>query len=233
MTPRLPSRRNTSRRDLPEYSSGAKVFALAVAAALLLTCCSHEVTGTAMRASGAATEAPSSRDGQCAIVTSPLADIPPVDRGEPRLRIPVPSGWKRNDMMDSKIIRYAIVAHDLTTSGFAANAVVTLESVPGAQSARAVFEQNRSNLVGMLGASDLSTEGNSTCGFPSETTDYIAPAMGAAPKRPVIMHAVVAISKGTTYLATLTIQTADGKNPTYQRDAKEIVDGFQMRLPGK
>ena len=212
-------------------SSGAKVLAGTVAAALLLAGCSHQVAGTAMTASSAP-GAPSSGDGQCATVSSPLADIPPVDDGEPLLRIPVPSGWTRNDMMDSRIIRYAIVAQDLAVGGFAANAVVTLESVPGSRPSRAVFDENRSNLVGMLGAADLATETNSTCGFASETTDYIAPAMGPAPKRPVIMHAVVAVSEGTTYLATLTIQTADGDDPTYQRDAEEIVAGFQMLLPG-
>ena len=104
-----------------EYSSGAKVFATCrcggAAADLLLTQGHGNGDESLQRA---ATEAPSSRDGQCAVVTSPLADIPPVDRGEPRLRIPVPSGWKRNNMMDSRIIRYAIVAHDLTTGGFAA-----------------------------------------------------------------------------------------------------------------
>jgi len=203
------------------------VFVFTVAAALLLlTGCSHEVAGTAMTASGAAPEASSSGAGQCATVTSPLADIPPVDDVEPRLRIPVPSGWTRNNMMDSRIIRYAIVAQDLASGGFAAMALAWPVMVLPTW-----FAWNRG--WGLYAAADLSTEGNSTCGFPSETTDYIAPAMGAAPKRPVTMHAVVAISEGVTYLSTLTIQTADGENPTYLRDAKEIVDGFQMLLPGE
>ncbi len=45
------------------------------------------------------------------------------------------------------------------------------------------------------------------------------------------MHAVVSDTGRTTYLATLTIQTADGENPKYQRDAQEIIDGFQMLPP--
>ncbi|PRC60703.1 hypothetical protein C6A85_16690, partial [Mycobacterium sp. ITM-2017-0098] len=46
------------------------------------------------------------------------------DDGEPRLRIPVPAGWERNTMMDSQVIRYAIVAMDLVADGFATSAVV-------------------------------------------------------------------------------------------------------------
>ncbi|MGD9618860.1 MAG: LpqN/LpqT family lipoprotein [Mycolicibacterium sp.] len=199
-----------------------------VTAALLLTGCSRDVTGTAVSA-GQGPGTPG--EGQCATVDAPLADIPSVRNNEPRLRIPVPSGWKRNTLMDSPIIRYAIIAEDLTTGGFTPNAVVTLESVPGARDADEVFDENRSNLVAMMGAFDLSTETNTTCGLPSETTDYTAPPMGPAPRRPIIMHAVVSDAGGTTYLATLTIQTADGSNPTYQRDARQIVEGFQMLPP--
>ena len=55
--------------------------------------------------------------------------------------------------------------------------------------------------------------------------------MGPAPLRPVIMHAVVAQSQTSTYLATLTLQTTDAGNPTYMRASSEIVDGFQLVLP--
>lgn len=206
------------------------LLAVAATVALLLTGCSRDITGTAVTAAGSAPDSTSSGDGQCATVSSQLADIP-SDNDEPRMRIPVPTGWERNDMMDSKVIRYAIVAQDLVTNGFAPNAVVTLESVPGTQDADDVFEQNRGNLVTMLGAFDLSTESNSTCGFPSETTRYTAPAMGPAPERPIIMHAIVAGTDDATYLATITIQTADGSDPTYEHDSQEIIDGFQMLAP--
>ena len=204
------------------------VLALVASASLLATGCSRDVTGTAVTAAGSAGSGDAAR---CATVDAPLADIPSVNTREPRLRIPVPPGWKRNTMMDSRIIRYAIVATKLIADDFAPNAVVTLESARGAQDADMVFEQNRANLVKMMGAFDLKTDSNMTCGFPSETTHYTAPAMGNAPQRPIIMHAVVARNGATTYLATLTIQTTDAQNPTYGRDAEEIVDGFQMLLP--
>lgn len=210
-----------------------KPFLVILAVTLLLTGCSRDIPGTAVTAAGPGPGSASGGDGQCATVTAPLADIPALGTGEPQLRIPVPSGWQRNSLMDSRIIRFAIVAQGLAADGFAPNAVVTLESVPGSQDAEDVFEQNRTNLVEMMGAFDLTTESNSTCGYPSETTDYTAPAMGPAPERPIVMHAVVAETGRTTYLATLTIQAADGENPTYQRDAREIVEGFQMLPPSR
>lgn len=198
-----------------------------LATALLLTGCARDITGTAVTAAAGAPGG----EGQCASVTAPLTEVPSKNSREPKLRVPVPSGWERNTVMDNQIIRFAIVAQDLISDQFAPNAVVTLESVPGAQDPEKVFAQNRNNLSAMMGAYDLRTESNTTCGFPSETTRYTAPPMGPAPLRPVIMHAVVAQSRASTYLATLTVQTTDAGNPTYMRDSSEIVDGFQLVLP--
>lgn len=206
--------------------------AVLITAALLLTGCSQDITGTAVTAAGSAPDATSGGDeSQCTSVGAPLEDIPGEDDREPHLRIPVPTGWERNTLMDSEIIRYAIVATDLVADGFATNGVVTLESAAGTQSPDEVFDQNRGNLETMMGAFDLDIESNTTCGFPSETTHYMAPPMGPAPERPIIMHAVVASSGGTTYLATLTIQTTEPDDPTYLSDSQEIIDGFQMLLP--
>jgi hypothetical protein len=207
------------------------LFALLMAM-LLLTGCAQSISGTAVTAAGRAPAATSSGDeAECATVDAPLEDIPSKGGREPRLRIPVPAGWERNTMMDSEVIRYAIVATGLMTDGFATNAVVTLESVRGKLTPDEVFDQNRGNLESMMGAFDLDVESNDTCGLPSETTHYIAPPMGPAPQRPIVMHAVVARSAGTTYLATLTIQTTDEDNPTYVSDSQEIIDGFQMLAP--
>lgn len=209
-----------------------RILAVITATTLMLTGCSRDITGTAVTASDFGSGS-SGGDGQCTTVTAPLAEIPSAGAAEPRLSIPVPRGWKRTRVMDSRIIRYAIVAKGLASDGFTPNAVVTLESIRGAQDTDDVFEENRSNLIRMMGAFDLTTETNMTCGFPSETTDYTAPAMGPAPERPITMHAVVASAGNTTYLATLTIQTAEADNREYQRDAQQIIDGFQIRMPRK
>ena len=199
------------------------LLAMSAGATLLLSGCTRDTSGTAAPATTGV--------DACATVDAPLADIPTTNAGEPQLRIPVPSGWERNSMMDSRIIRYAIVAEDLRTRGFATNAVVTLESARGSREAPTeIFAQNRDNLVQIMGATDMSVEENTTCGFPSETTTYTAPAMGLAPERPVIMHAVVA-EADTTWLATLTIQTTEPDDPGFRSDAREIVDGFQLVLP--
>ncbi|MBX7454710.1 LpqN/LpqT family lipoprotein [Mycolicibacterium sp. 3033] len=206
-------------------SAGASLLA----AAVILTGCGREITGTAVTAAGSAPGG--TDDAQCASVSAPLVDVPQKNPREPQLRVPKPQGWERNTMMDNQIIRFAIVAQDLIADQFAPNAVVTLESVRGSQDPDIVFEQNRSNLTTMMGAFDLKTESNTTCGLPSETTTYTAPAMGPAPQRPIIMHAVVAQTPSATYLSTLTVQTTDATNPTYVRDSGEIVDGFQLLLP--
>ena len=198
------------------------VLALSTGAVLLLSGCTRDISGTAAPATTGA--------GACASVDAPLADIPTATAREPRLRIPVPSGWKRNSMMDNRIIRYAIVARDLRTRNFATNAVVTLESARGArESPTEIFAQNRDNLVQIMGASDMSVEENTTCGFPSETTTYTAPAMGMTPQRPVIMHAVV-VEADTTWLATVNIQTTEPDDPAFRSAARTIVDGFQLLL---
>jgi hypothetical protein len=207
------------------------LFALLIAT-LLVTGCSQGITGTAVTAAGGAADATSGgNEAECTTVDAPLDDVPGEGGREPQLRIPVPDGWERNTMMDSQVIRYALVATDLMADGFATNAVVTLESVRGSQTPDDVFDQNRGNLESMMGAFDLDVESNDTCGLPSETTHYMAPPMGPAPQRPIVMHAVVANTGGSTYLATLTIQTTDADNPTYLRDSQEIIDGFQMLVP--
>lgn len=207
-------------------------LALALTATLLSAGCSQQVTGTAVTGAGSAPQSASGGEAaECTGVDAPLEDIPGEDDREPQLRIPAPAGWERNTMMDSQIIRFAIVATDLVADEFATNAVVTLEAARGNQSPDDVFDQNRGNLETMMGAFDLEVESNTTCGLPSETTRYVAPPMGPAPERPIIMHAVVANNAGTTYLATLTIQTTDPDNPTYISDSQEIIDGFQMLLP--
>jgi hypothetical protein len=212
--------------------STRRTVAVLMTGAVLLTGCARDVTGTAVTAAGPApTATPGQTAAACTSVSAPLTDIPPKNTREPELRVPVPAGWERNTMMDNQIIRFAIVAQDLAADQFAPNAVVTLESVRGVQQPQDVFEQNRGNLTSMMGAFDLKTETNTTCGFPSETTTYTAPPMGPAPLRPVIMHAVVAQSATSTYLATLTVQTTDAANPDYIRDSGEIIDGFQLLLP--
>lgn len=226
-------RREQARRNVVSTPRGwaRSMLAVIIVTALLLTGCSREVTGTAVSALDSGSGSSASGEGACTAVEAPLTDIPSAGKAEPRLRIPVPAGWKRNTKMNNRIIRFAIVAPDLATRGFAPNAVVTLESVRGSRDPDDLFEENRSNLVDLLKAFDLTTEVNTTCGLPSETTDYIAPAAGPAPERPIIMHAVVSDTGRATYLATLTVQSADAENPTYLRDAQEILDGFQVLPP--
>ncbi len=122
MTPGLPPRSRTPRWGLLEYRSGAG--ALIVAVALLLTGCTQQIQGTAVTAAGSG-PAPTVGDGECAEVSAPLADIPTKGAREPQLRIPIPAGWERNSMMDSQVIRSAIVPPRLAPRRFAPTALPT------------------------------------------------------------------------------------------------------------
>ncbi|MGE2729374.1 LpqN/LpqT family lipoprotein [Mycolicibacterium vaccae] len=205
--------------------------AIACTATLLATGCAREITGSPVLAAG---QTPGQRwlpDADCTTVEARLAEVPSLSPREPAVRIPIPAGWQRNSTMDSQVIRFALVAESLIANGFVPNAVVTLERARGVADPRDVFEESRANLIRMMNAADLRSENTTTCGFPAETTTFTAPPMGPVPRRSVIMHAVVAQRGNATYLVTLTIQTSNGADPTYQRDAEQIVDGFQVLLP--
>ena len=69
------------------------------------------------------------------------------------------------------------------------------------------------------------------CELPAETIDYITPQLGVLPPHPAKVVTAVLNTENDTYAMTLTVQSADGDDPTYQRDAETILTGFQMRPP--
>ena len=168
----------------------------------------------------------------CTPVQAPLTSIPALAGGEPQLAIPQPAGWERNTMLDSRLIRFALVNKSLIANRFAPTVVVTLESADGARDARKLLEQGRSALVTMGGATDLKVKPATLCGQPAETVDYVAGAMGQLAAHPATVLAAVMQAGGTTYFVTVTIQTTDADNPTYRRDAETILTGFTfLHLP--
>jgi hypothetical protein len=60
---------------------------------------------------------------------------------------------------------------------------------------------------------------------------YRTPQMGSIAPHPGTVVMAVLHADGRTYAASVTIQTGDPDNPTYQRDAETILKGFQMLLP--
>jgi hypothetical protein len=153
--------------------------------------------------------------------------------GEPQLRIPQPHGWQRTSMVDSAIIRFAMGNKDLAAIDFAPTAVVTLESAPGTtEDQQQIFDQERETLADQLGVTHLHTTSTTLCGHRAELVDYDAPAMGGIPPRKAKTLIAIASFTGTTYIATVTVQAANPKNPRYVRDRRTILTGFQMLPPG-
>ena len=69
------------------------------------------------------------------------------------------------------------------------------------------------------------------CGLPAETIDYITPPIGPIAPHPAKVVCAVLQTDDATFAMTVTVQTADPDNPTYQRDAETILTGFQMLPP--
>jgi hypothetical protein len=195
----------------------------------VLASCTTVVTGSAVKAPGGQ----SWTNSPCQQVLAPLVAIDQQAPGEPRLRIPQPRGWQRTTLLDSKIVRYALVNRDLVRKKFAPNAVVTLESSSDASIDQTkVLDRMRAGLIAGLGATDLAMTATTRCGYRAQSVTFTAPPMGHIPARRSTMLAVVGVFGGKTYAATLTVGSADPENPTFAHDAHTILTGFQMVPPG-
>ncbi|WP_166902471.1 LpqN/LpqT family lipoprotein [Mycobacterium sp. DL440] len=167
----------------------------------------------------------------CAHFDGPLLDIPSRGSAEPKLRVPKATGWNRSTKLDSEIVRFVLVNTDLAANQFAPNIVVTLEDAPKAD-VQTIFSQQHANLVKLAGAKDLTSEPATVCGLPAETIKFTADPTGpGAHSRVLTVLSVPTIVGGHQYLVTATVQTTDPDSPTYQHDAKALLDGFQVLPP--
>lgn len=209
------------------------VLSVTVAAVALLTApaCTRVVAGTpgaGYHAAGGITP----KRTICKQVSAPITSIDSRGSGEPVLRIPQPSGWQRAPMLDSEVIRFAMGNKALTGNGFMPTAVVTLESAPGTdQDQQKIFDQERAMLADRLGVTNMRTTGTTLCGQRAELVSYDAPAMAQIPPRKAKTLVVIGMFSGNTYAATVTIQAADPNIPTYVRDVRTILTGFEMLPP--
>lgn len=176
---------------------------------------------------GTATASPAAAD--CATVDAPLTNIPPGD-GEPALSIPQPPGWEPAPDVANEIISFAMVNRGLVSAEFAPTAVVTHESVEGEVPADDIFESNRSTLTS-AGGTDLTVTPSTVCGLSAERVEYTCPTTGQVGPRPCRLLSVVSPTRDRTFLFTVTVQTTDPTNPTYQRDSDAILEGFRVTAP--
>jgi hypothetical protein len=200
--------------------SGSALLGATLTALAFVTGCGPTTAGTAVA------------DHSCTQVAAPMTKIASASATDPQLSIPQPDGWDRKTQLDSKIIRFVMVNRNLTSDNFAANAVVTFESVAGStQSPRQILDGQRDNLETQLNATDVSGDDGTQCGYPATTISYTAPAMGPAPSRKAKVLGVVVKSGNKTYLATLTVGSADDENPTFAKDSETILKGFAITVP--
>jgi hypothetical protein len=203
---------------------------LAVAAVLTTSCTRYVDDAKAVAGPDRSPLAESSAS-QCETVDAPLTTIPALRHDDPVMKIPQPQGWVRTTKLDSELFRFAMTNRSLISNGFGSNVVVTMESAPGIEPPKVVFDSQREALEGTFGATDLRVTEHKLCGLPAETVEYQTPAMGNLPPHPGTVVMAVLHSDGKTYAATVTIQTGDPDNATYQRDAEAILKGFQFLPP--
>lgn len=211
-------------------TSRAVAAVLVATGIVLVTSCTRTIEDA--RVVAAADMGTAASDGsECTPVDASLTTIADRADDEPVLKIPTPGGWERVTMMDSELIRFTMRNTNLQRDGFAPTAVVTLESQPGFTDARDVFDAQRAALELGFGATDLRSTDQTLCGLPAETIDYTAPAMGPVGPHPATALCVVLHTDDVTFAATVTVQTTDADNPTYERDAQTILTGLQMLPP--
>lgn len=200
----------------------------AMAGVSVLSGCTTVVTGSALKDPGAATVA----SWACQSVSAPLTSIARKSPNEPQLRIPQPPGWQRFTTLDSTRVRFAMADDDLAPNGFPPTVVVGLESPPDATDPQLALDRERSGFRASLGANDSTVKSKTVCGYRAESVTYSAPPVGEIPAREATLLDAVGIFGGKTYVATVTIQSTEPNNPTYVRDARTILTGFQMLPPG-
>ena len=94
-----------------------------------------------------------------------------------------------------------------------------------------MFDAQQDALESAVGATNVRVSETTLCELPAETIDYITPPIGMLPPHPARVLTAVLHTDDTTYAMTMTVQSADPDNPTYQRDAETILTGFQMLPP--
>lgn len=213
--------------------SPRNVTVLLAVLTVLMTSCTRYVDDA--RAVAGADRSPISAGdaSQCETVDAPLTTIPGKGVDEPVMKIPQPEGWDRSTMLDSELIRFAMGNPSLTKDGFASNVVVTLESAPGIEDADVVFDTMRDALESNFGATDLRVSDHTLCGLPAQTIEYQTPPLGDIAPHPGTAVVTVLHADGTTFAASVTVQTADPDDPTYRRDSDMILTGFQMLPPSE
>ncbi len=199
------------------------------------------VTAVAVTGSGCSAGKPSA--DKCETVSAPMTDIPSRTDQEPKLRIPVPPGWERNDKLNTEQIRFGIRNMKLAANKFAPNATVTLQKVAGdIGKPDQILQAQQDQLNKKLELTDVSSTSTNMCGAPALSSSYTTPELNLGmgrktkdspviPPRRATSLAAVYRASDANYVVTVTVQTVKPDNPTYKKDSEEILKGFQLLPP--
>ena len=200
-----------------------KTTLAALGALLTLTACGQSTP--------AGTSSSSDTASACTKVDAPLLNVDPRSDDEPKVAIPQPSGWERYTQMDSELIRAALVNKSLTANDFTPNVVYTMDKLPGSIDSQKALDSERDGLVKVGGATDVKVTPGTVCGLPGQTVHYMLAASGTVARHPAILREAVVKAGDHTYVVSVTVQTTNPADPTYQRDAATIIDGMQVLAP--
>ncbi|MCF8587704.1 hypothetical protein [Gordonia liuliyuniae] len=148
--------------------------------------------------------------------------------GEPEIRIPKLSGWTRISDFESEVARLTVADPSLTTEGYTANVVVSIEK--SSMSGDAEFDRQMQGLDKSAVAGSVTRhDAASRCGYPSMLVDYQL--QTPTPEQIVSTATSLVVSvpgEPTSTTVLVTVQTANPDDATYLDAKQKILNGVRV-----
>ncbi|MCF8610408.1 hypothetical protein L5G28_09595 [Gordonia sp. HY285] len=151
-----------------------------------------------------------------------------TNAGEPEIRIPELSGWTRISDFESEVARLTVADPSLTTDGYTANVVVSIEK--SSMSGDAEFDRQMQGLDKSAVAGSVTRHDTaSTCGYPSMLVDYQL----QTPTQDQIVSTATSLvvsvpGEPTSTTVLVTVQTANPDDATYLDAKQKILNGVRV-----
>lgn len=208
--------------------------AAAACAALVLGGCSADDAPTA----GDAPTAPESSSQEstvsaqadfsaCQPPTGPMAEAARESESEPAVEVPLPAGWTENTVVENTDERVIAANPSLMQDSFAANYTASVTEREGDDQRAAIDEEV--GALGMIAMGEISDrEPAEVCGFTAERMNIAYPAQAGAPIRQGSALVVAVPHDGATWAVTVSVQTTDPGQGSYQSDVDTIFAQLQV-----
>ena len=168
----------------------------------------------------------------CTSVDAPMTSIPAHTDEEPVMKIPQPDGLAagdddgfRSDPVHDALRGRPVQGRDGADGGGDAGK----PSWPRRAAGGVRLSEGRAG--DRARRHDVQTTETTLCELPAEMIEYTTPPLGILPPHPAKVVTAVLQADDVTWAMTMTVQSADPDNPTYQRDVETILTGFQMLPP--